>query len=528
MQKARKKKNSSFQTTITKSVFLYGQPNKEKLVTLQQMQNSYTALINRNIELLEKNPAIVLQLVKNDKKDPEMRKLEKAIRPEGINSAFCQNAFDAAVVQVSSRLNNIRLDLLSEGMGIFAQSKVLFAMSIMGCSKQKMEETMQQIEGTFYEDCVKTLHELSEKEFLGLQMEFQERYASKSLEYRLPKLCFVSVPLDSRLMKIEQSTDTKMPYVIMITNPLKTRQRITIPIDTSSHSLHKIQCNKMAGTVLMQIRKGKLRIGWSYDSARQQPATTNCIGVDTGILDCFHTSDGRAIGSMSPVIDFYHEEVEPAFAELANLRNKKRKIKHFLRKHDLPEDVRRSLIQKMDRLEQMIQTVKAPYHKKRSYYAQLDHEIKKSVTAYVDSISKDTLTAIERLDIKEFNKSRKINGMFSTFARGKLQRKLMEALNQKGCDFFEVEPDFTSQVCPVCSNLNGENRHSKGFCCTNCGYQDDADHVGAVNIRNRANDKEILELCKENQYNHKNLQNAIKIVYEKRHVAYKEKQAASA
>ena len=151
---------------------------------------------------------------------------------------------------------------------------------------------------------------MSEKEFSDLQLEFQGRYASKSLEYRVPKLCFVSVPLDLRLMKIEQSTDTKMPYVIIITNPLKTRQRITIPIDTSRHFLHKIQNSKMAGTVLMQVRKGNLRIGWSYDSTRQQPATTNCIGVDTGISDCFHTSDGRAIGSMSPVIDFYHEEVE--------------------------------------------------------------------------------------------------------------------------------------------------------------------------------------------------------------------------
>lgn len=194
-----------------------------------------------------------------------------------------------------------------------------------------------------------------------------------------------------------------------------------------------------------------------------------------------------------------------------------------MRKHDLPEDVRRSLIKKMDRLERMIQTAGAPYRKKRCYYARLDHEIKKSVTTYVDSISKDTLTAIEKLDIKEFNKSRKVNGMFSTFARGKLQRKLMEALNQKGCDFFEVEPDFTSQVCPVCSNLNAENRHSKGFCCTSCGYHDDADHVGAVNIRNRAGDKEILELCREHQYSHKNLQNAIRIVYEKRHIAYEEK-----
>ena len=528
MPRARKKKNSSFQTTITKSVFLYGQPNKEKRIALQQMQNSYTALINRDIELLEQNPTIMLQLVKNDKKDPEMRKIEKAIRPEGVNSAFCQNAFDTAVVQVSNRLNNIRLDLLSEGMEIFAGSKVLFAMSIMGCSRKKMEETMQQFEGVFYEECAKKLHELSEREFFHLQLEFQERYASKSLEYRIPKLRSVSVPLDSRLMKIEKSTDTKMPYVITITNPLKARQRIVVPIDTSSHSLHKIQCNKMAKTVLMQIKGGNLRIGWSYDSIRQQPATASCIGVDTGISDCFYTSDGRAIGSMSSVIDFYHKEVGPAFAELANLRNKKRKIKHFLRKHDLSENVRHSLIKKIDCLEKMIQTAKAPYRKKRCYYEQLDHQIKQSVTTYVDSISKDTLTAIERLDIKEFHKSRKVNGMFSTFARGKLQRKLMEALNQKGCDFFEVEPDFTSQVCPVCSNLNAENRHSKVFCCTSCGYQDDADHVGAVNIRNRATDKEILELCKENQYNHKNLQNAIKIAYKKRHIVYEKKQAASA
>ena len=89
-----------------------------------------------------------------------------------------------------------------------------------------------------------------------------------------------------------------------------------------------------------------------------------------------HSSYGR--GTLPDLIDFYHKEVDPAFAELANLRNKKRKIKHFLRKHDLPEDVRRSLIQKMDRLEKMIQTAKAPYRRKRCYYAQLDHEIKEN------------------------------------------------------------------------------------------------------------------------------------------------------
>ena len=47
-----------------------------------------------------------------------------------------------------------------------------------------------------------------------------------------------------------------------------------------------------------------------------------------GISDCFHTSDGRAISSMSPVIDFYHGEM-PLQGAFEPSRNKKRKIKHF-------------------------------------------------------------------------------------------------------------------------------------------------------------------------------------------------------
>ena len=114
-------------------------------------------------------------------------------------------------------------------------------MSIMRCSKTEMEDRMNAIGKAFHKECAEKLHQMSEKEFSYLQMEFQEGYASKSLEYRVPKLHSVSVPLDSRLMKIEPSTDTKMPYVITITNPLKARQRMVVPINTSSHSLHKIK-----------------------------------------------------------------------------------------------------------------------------------------------------------------------------------------------------------------------------------------------------------------------------------------------
>ena len=104
----------------------------------------------------------------------------------------------------------------------------------------------------------------------------------------------------------------------------------------------------------------------------------------------------------------------------------------------------------------------------------------------------------------------------------------MDTLNWKGYDFLEVVPDYTSQVCPVCSNLDATNRNQKTFFCTCCGYRDDADHVGAMNIRTRAQDEEILDICRTHRFRHKDMQNAMKIVYSKRNVAYKKQQTTAA
>lgn len=81
MPKAKRRKDSGFQKSMTKSVFLYGSPNAGKLAALMRMQASFTALVNRDIRLLEEDVSVFLQLVKNDKKDPDMRRLEKSIHP---------------------------------------------------------------------------------------------------------------------------------------------------------------------------------------------------------------------------------------------------------------------------------------------------------------------------------------------------------------------------------------------------------------------------------------------------------------
>lgn len=522
-------------TLPVKSVFLFGKPNKGKLDLLWQMEHKYVELINFNIEALMAVPDIHVQLVKNDKKNSYVRQLQKQLRPKDINSAFCQNAFDSAFTKLSNRLDAIRLEMFKTIDSIFCQSKVLFGLCLDGVAKDEMTACLNKVvnavrnrkDTAFYLDCIAQLQNMSADEFEEQMIELCDLYDMVSVQFRIPHVISEAIPFDSRLMKIEPSTDTAMPYVITLSNPFVKGTRISIPVNTSRHSLHKIQANRMAATVTVKPEGTKVRIGWSYAKSFRKSDTAVCMGVDTGIKDSFFLSDGRSIGSMKEVIDYYHREVEPAFAKLSRLRNKKRSISYYVRHHkNLPLDVRRSLIQKMDRLEHMIRTADAPYRKKRAYYNMMNHEIKQDVKAYMSCITHDTLTVLELLDIREFEKSHRLNGDLSTFARGRLQQKLMSELNWYGYDYVEVPPDFTSQTCPICCYRNAENRsivNSKLFKCGCCGYEDDADHVGAVNIRNRAEDKELLKLCKDAK-SHKEMQSRLIRLLDDRHLEWQMKQ----
>lgn len=524
MPKPRKRKNTGFESSLTRSVFYYGHPNTGKSARLEKIQSLYCDIVNEDIRIILEH-GFFMQLVKNDKKDPEVRAFEKSVRRSGLNSAFCQNAFDDAFTLLSNRLNDIRFDMAA--FGNFAMSKVLFALCLEGRSRvdacAEMAALYMKTKTFFHLECASMLDDMTDDEYSFLMLEFRDMFEMACLSRKVPVLSRADVPLDSRLMTLERSDNIAEPYVISITDPENRGQRIVVPIRLSSDAERRLSQYEPAASVRFSIRRGVLKVARAFEKKVTQPKTSKTVGVDTGIIDSFHTSDGQVIGTMKKVLDFYRNTVEPAFAYLSDLRNKKRNISHYLHAHagTLPADVKRSLIAKMDKLEHMIREADAPYRKQRHYYQMLDKEIRDSVDAYIKGCNSDVLTVLELLDIKEFNKSRKANGMMSTFARGSLQKKLMEELNWHGFDFLEVAPDYTSKTCPVCSNLDDANRNGKKFHCTCCGYTDDADHVGALNIKSRADDEEVLSICSENRYNHTKMQSEIRRVFAGRNAKYR-------
>lgn len=63
------------------------------------------------------------------------------------------------------------------------------------------------------------------------------------------------------------------------------------------------------------------------------------------------------------------------------------------------------------------------------------------------------------------------------------RRQLQYKLEWRGGELIAVPPQYTSQTCPSCGHVSGENRKSQAvFRCVECGYGNHADFVGAINV----------------------------------------------
>ncbi|MEK7352729.1 MAG: transposase [Nitrospirota bacterium] len=66
---------------------------------------------------------------------------------------------------------------------------------------------------------------------------------------------------------------------------------------------------------------------------------------------------------------------------------------------------------------------------------------------------------------------------------GKFRRQLDYKLSWTGGHLIAVPPHHTSQTCPACGHMSADNRQTQArFACVECGYENHADLVGALNI----------------------------------------------
>jgi len=109
----------------------------------------------------------------------------------------------------------------------------------------------------------------------------------------------------------------------------------------------------------------------------------------------------------------------------------------------------------------------------------LNHYAKELIKLYPD-----TDFAVEDLLFKgKKNRTKKFRRDNNNWPYKWLAKKLIELSSLKGFGVIKVNPCNTSLTCPLCGLTDKANRQGELFHCIGCGHKEDADIIGAINIK---------------------------------------------
>ena len=128
---------------------------------------------------------------------------------------------------------------------------------------------------------------------------------------------------------------------------------------------------------------------------------------------------------------------------------------------------------------------------RQNYLHQISSKISKNhAIVYVEDLKVANMTKTAKGDIEHHGKNVKqksgLNRAILVQAWYEFRRQLEYKLAWNGGYLIAVLPQNTSRCCPSCGYTAKENRKTQSdFKCIDCGYRNNADAVGAINVLNR-------------------------------------------
>jgi putative transposase len=220
-------------------------------------------------------------------------------------------------------------------------------------------------------------------------------------------------------------------------------------------------------TVSLSAGKWYVSIQTEQEIEQPVPEATSAIGVDMGIARFATLSDGS----------FY----EP----LSSFRKHEQRLVRYQRA--------------MSRKQKFSNNWKKTKAKVQKFYARIGNVRRDYLHKCSTDISKNhAMVCVEDLQVK--NMSRSASGTMNAPGKNvraksglnksildqgwfEFRRQLDYKLAWRGGWLVAVPPRNTSRTCPACGHVSAENRKTQAkFACVECGYEENADVVGAINI----------------------------------------------
>ena len=121
--------------------------------------------------------------------------------------------------------------------------------------------------------------------------------------------------------------------------------------------------------------------------------------------------------------------------------------------------------------------------KEKSVTHQLLHVASKQLVSFAESVNAKTIVMEDLTGIRKIKKQHKKQiAKNHRWPFAQCQFYIGYKANAKSINIDYVSPAYTSQSCPICGHAEKANRNGLLFRCVSCGYQDNADRVGSINI----------------------------------------------
>lgn len=195
--------------------------------------------------------------------------------------------------------------------------------------------------------------------------------------------------------------------------------------------------------------------------------STSIIGIDVGIARFATLSDGTVF---EPINSFRKQQQR--LARYQRAMSRKTKFSNNWKKAKA----------KITKLHQKIGNIRRDYLHKTTTTISQNHAMVCIEDLQVRNMSKSAAgsTEVPGRNVKAksgLNKSILDQGWFE------FRRQLEYKQAWRGGQVVAVNPRNTSRTCPCCGHVSAENRQTQArFACVDCGFEENADLVGAINI----------------------------------------------
>ncbi len=254
---------------------------------------------------------------------------------------------------------------------------------------------------------------------------------------------------------------------------LKPRQRMVIPLTGSTPIRGNIR-------VVLDFENERIEVHYTATVKAMPRLTGEVCGLDAGVREVFTDDLGNQYGVG------FGQTLGEISQKLNDKGRKRNKLHQLAKKAQAKGNWRKAKrIKKFNLGQQKLNRTR------RKSRAELARQINTAVNQVLKKRHPSVMVT-EKLDIRGKAKSKRVSRLVSLWTRSILKDRVEFMASARGSRREQVNPAYSSQMCPICGYVQRDNRNGDMFQCIRCKHADHADRVAAKNLKARKDDPEIF------------------------------------